>query len=207
MERRNAIRGIGVTIGSAVMSPTLVGLLQSCQSEKVGDWKPGFLTSEQGWFVERLTDIILPSNSQLPGARELNLHIFIDKYYESTLKQGEKIELKEDLNLSTKDLFNFADEKNPANVTDDHVKNWLSNRLSGTPADHLDDVKPLRNQQTDSEKIYRFIDSLRRLLIWSYTNTELVGEKLMAYNPKPGKQIGCMDLQQATKGKAWSLKY
>ena len=34
---------------------------------------------------------------------------------------------------------------------------------------------------------------------------EYIGEKVLAYDPVPGQQKGCVDLIEATGGKSWSI--
>ena len=41
--------------------------------------------------------------------------------------------------------------------------------------------------------------------IWAYKKSELIGENILAYDPVPGIQKGCISLDEATDGKAWSL--
>ena len=47
--------------------------------------------------------------------------------------------------------------------------------------------------------------NLRNSSVWAYKTSELIGETVLAYAPIPGKQQGCISLDEATGGKAWSL--
>ena len=51
---------------------------------------------------------------------------------------------------------------------------------------------------------YNFLNTIRRLTITSFKWSETIGEKVLAYNPIPGRQVGCVDLNEATGGRAWS---
>ena len=42
-------------------------------------------------------------------------------------------------------------------------------------------------------------------MIRAYRGSELVGEQYLAYDPIPGRQVGCIDLEEATGGRIWSL--
>jgi len=46
---------------------------------------------------------------------------------------------------------------------------------------------------------------LRDNTVWAYKTTEEIGENVLAYDPIPGVQLGCVSLKEATGGKAWSL--
>ena len=39
----------------------------------------------------------------------------------------------------------------------------------------------------------------------AFKTNEFIGEEVLAYAPIPGEQKGCVDLMEATGGKAWSL--
>ena len=47
--------------------------------------------------------------------------------------------------------------------------------------------------------------SLRNMTVWAYKTTEEIGENVLAYDPIPGVQKGCVSLEEATGGKSWSL--
>ena len=49
------------------------------------------------------------------------------------------------------------------------------------------------------------INSLRRLAVFSFKNSEVIGETVLAYAPVPGEQKGCISVEEATGGRAWSL--
>jgi len=50
-----------------------------------------------------------------------------------------------------------------------------------------------------------FANQLRSMTINAFKTNEYIGENVMAYAPIPGEQKGCVDLMEATGGKAWSL--
>ena len=52
---------------------------------------------------------------------------------------------------------------------------------------------------------YNFLNSLRSRGVSAFKMSEYIGEKVLAYSPIPGQQIGCVDLAEATGGKAWSI--
>ena len=50
------------------------------------------------------------------------------------------------------------------------------------------------------------IQELRTLTVNAFKFSEYVGENVLAYSPIPGEQRGCVDLNETTGGKVWSLK-
>lgn len=52
---------------------------------------------------------------------------------------------------------------------------------------------------------FSVLKSLRTRAIEAFKVNQLIGEKFLAYDPIPGAQAGCVDLDELTQGKAWSL--
>ena len=57
MERRKALKSIGLSFGSMTLTPTLVSVFQSCQSDP--DWTPRFFSSDQLEIVSKFLEIII----------------------------------------------------------------------------------------------------------------------------------------------------
>ena len=49
------------------------------------------------------------------------------------------------------------------------------------------------------------LSQIRGMSIWAWKNSEEIGENVLVYDPIPGQQIGCGDLQELTGGKDYSL--
>ena len=84
MERRNALKNIGLAFGYTVATPTLIGLVQSCQNEKSINWTPNFFNKDQAIVLTQLVDIILPK-TDTPSATEVKVDIFIDRYSDEVM--------------------------------------------------------------------------------------------------------------------------
>jgi hypothetical protein len=52
MERRKALKNIGISLSSMTLTPSLVTVFQSCQSET--DWTPRFFSLDQNKIVSKL---------------------------------------------------------------------------------------------------------------------------------------------------------
>ena len=62
-----------------------------------------------------------------------------------------------------------------------------------------------KSKISDEVAIFALLTNLKSLMIRAYRGSELVGEQFLAYDPIPGRHIGCIDLNEATGGKSWSL--
>ena len=78
MNRRKALKNIGISFGSITFSTSILSILQSCQANEL-DWSPDFFTTKQISFIDRMFEIIIPE-TDTPGAISLNLSKFVDAY-------------------------------------------------------------------------------------------------------------------------------
>ena len=63
MERRSALKNMGLAFGYAVATPTLLSLLQSCKDKPAfAEWTPSFLSKEHGYALAQTLDVILPKS-------------------------------------------------------------------------------------------------------------------------------------------------
>lgn len=93
MERRSALKNMGLAFSYAVATPSLLGVLESCKKQNTLNWTPSFLTQDEAYVVQILVDIILPK-TDTPSASEMNVHIFIDEFASKAMRsQEETIEL------------------------------------------------------------------------------------------------------------------
>ena len=205
---------MGLSVGAMVASPSILSLLQSCQAAEE-PWIPDFYTQDEGLFVKKVMEVLLPSAGNLPGAVELNLHVFIDKYQKEVLLVDEKGPHRKSLELAMKDMFSKSGLESLSDADDADYEALLKAHLSGSYAeqesmtdeidDHLDNNNDDPTGLPENLRIYKFLNDLRSLSIWSYQLNEQVGKNILAYKPIPAEQKGCVDLQEATGGRAWSL--
>ena len=52
--------------------------------------------------------------------------------------------------------------------------------------------------------VFETLKGLRGRAVWAYKTSEKIGEDVLAYDPVPAEQKGCIPLSE-TNGKAWSL--
>ena len=189
MDRRNALKNIGKGLGTITITPSILNLFQSCQNSTT--LNSVFFNKEQFLVVSKLMEIIIPE-TETPGAISLKLPEFIDAYIYNVIDEdnisSNKI-LKEGLNKFI-DLVRSETTKQETNEIS--IKEWE------------DQLRKVLVSESKNDKITIAIQDLRKLTVGAYKINEFVGENLMAYNPVPGKQIGCVDLNETTKGVVWS---
>lgn len=215
MKRREVIKKIGFSFGAATLTPSLLSILNGCNFEEEG-WQPKFLSLREYDMTEKITDIFIPA-TEIPGAKELNLARFIDAHYQLMLGSKEQKQIK----FLMKQFSDMLLERTSKNKLDRLATSEYENELSRLlKADKKERQKWQKSYSNYIKKLnkgeaakplskdinsYIFLDDLRQLSIWGYRNSEYIGEKVLAYDPVPGQQKGCVDLIEATGGKSWSI--
>jgi len=197
MDRRKALKGLGLSLGFVVATPTVLSILQSCKTDKkeVTGWIPEFLSEDEGIVVKNLVDLILPKTVDLPGASDVNVAQFIDLY-------TSKVSGKEEQEGYKKGLAAVI------NAFGKPVKDLTTEDYDGLLAKYLKATKEEQEafRKNDEEApVLETLIGLRGSAIWAYRTSEKVGEEVLAYDPVPGEQKGCISLEEATGGRAWSL--
>ena len=54
MDRREALKRTALLMGGAVSAPAILGILKGCTAKPSIDWKPVFLSSDQGILVTQV---------------------------------------------------------------------------------------------------------------------------------------------------------
>ena len=83
MNRRDLLKKVGLGVSTLAVTPLTVSLFQSCQSDL--DWNPIFFKEDEINFSTELSDLIIPSSKEIPGAKELDLIKFVDVYIAKVL--------------------------------------------------------------------------------------------------------------------------
>ena len=191
MDRRKALRSIGTGIGAIAVTPTVVSLFQSCQS--VATYTPVFISENDFKIVSNLMEIIIPK-TDIPGAIELKLPEFVDAYIDAVWDEKRKTDFKEAWTAFISSSNKAAGKENAGDLS---TADW--------DAQLAKYLKPGNDVPADETLASQFANQLRSITVNAFKTNEFIGEEVLAYAPIPGEQKGCVDLMEATGGKAWSL--
>ncbi|TYA74778.1 gluconate 2-dehydrogenase subunit 3 family protein [Seonamhaeicola marinus] len=208
MDRRTALKNLTADIGYTVATPTILSILSSCKNDEQ-TWTPLFLSEDEKYMVTHLSDIILPK-TELPGAIDVNIPQFIDLMYNDVetdenkkiFKKGAQLfaeKSQKSLNKSISDI-----SKEDFNVLLDAYFNVSVEESKKIVNQLKKNVKNIPEAKLDTYHIYKFLYSIRQYTIFGYCTSEEVGENVLAYDPVPGAQLGCISTDE-TNGRAWSL--
>ena len=191
MDRRKALKNIGNGIGAIAVTPAIVSLFQSCQTSVT--YNPLFIPKDDFKIVSNLMEMIIPK-TDIPGAIELKLPEFVDAYIDAVWDEKRKTDFTE-----TWETFISASSKaaGKENANDLSTADWDTQLAKY--------LKPGNDVPADEILASQFVNKLRSLTVNAFKTNEFIGEEVLAYAPIPGEQKGCVDLMEATGGKAWSL--
>lgn len=214
MNRRKALKNIGMGFGAITATPSVVGLFQSCQTAGP-NWTPLHFTKDQFGVVSKLMDIIIPT-TDIPGAIELKLPEFLDGYVDAIINTKGQESLILGLNQYIAITLEEKGDDDASDLTSEELEAQLSKYLKGDEAQQKNWIKAASAYKATGNKdsdistpkealAYGFAVQLRTMTVSAFKTNEYIGENVLAYVPIPGQQKGCVDLIEATGGKAYSL--
>lgn len=196
MNRRDVLKGLGLSMGYMVVTPSVLSILQSCRNEtQTLNWKPNFFTIDEGIVIKNLVDLIIPKTDDSPGAVDVNVHKFIDVYLMEVAKEDQQNEYKKGIESILKSIGKPI-ENISINDYDALLRKFLK---AETKIIEQFKKNELENLTLETLK------GLRRITVWGYKTSEQIGENVLAYDPVPGVYKGCISLGETTSGKAWAL--
>ena len=191
MDRRKAIKNIGTGIGAMTLTPSIAAIFHSCQSST--GYTPAFISKQDFNSISQIMELIIPT-TDTPGAIELKLPEFLDAYIDAVWSQEMKESFSTEWGAFKKDALKTFNKDNINQLIKDDLDTLLSKYL-----------KQIKNASEEDQNALKFTKTLRDLTINAYKVNEYVAKNLLAYAPIPGAYNGCVDLEEATGGKAWAL--
>tara|TARA_B100001057_G_scaffold404461_1_gene417059 strand:+ start:12961 stop:13563 length:603 start_codon:yes stop_codon:yes gene_type:complete len=200
MERRKVLKKIGYGSVAIVASPQILNILHGCQSS-LDEYSPIFFTKTQFQIIRKIMELIIPK-TDIPGSTELRLPEFIDNYIDVVMNQNDKEKISNGLKSFIK-LILIETKKNHSNkVSASDLNIQLEKYLKAS--DKQIEIWETNSKSPESE-VYNYLIQIRSLTLNAFRLNEYIGEKVLAYDPIPGKREVCLDLMKTTGGKRWSL--
>ncbi|WP_136467807.1 gluconate 2-dehydrogenase subunit 3 family protein [Flagellimonas onchidii] len=217
MERRSALKNMGMVFGYAVATPTLLGIIQSCEKKPdYANWTPSFFTKDQGYAMAQTIDVILPK-TDTPSATEMNVHVFIDEFSKNVLPKEHQDFMMLKMDKFFEAILKSSGKESLQDVKAEDIEPVLAKYLrKRSPEEEEAHFEVINNymraieeggEATIDDEVakYSFANDLRNISTWGYKSSEYIGEEVLAYLPIPGEYVACGDLNELTQGKAWSL--
>lgn len=215
MKRRDALKNTGLFVGLGLASGAITSaMFQSCnEAQNIGPevWKPQFIPTELVDMVAEITETILP-RTETPGAKDVNVHQFLDAAWNLFYKTEEKAHIKKGLmafdgecmSATGKSFMDLSGEERLAHLQSIEAEAKTKSGdgfWGGIPEDEDNAEKePIRQEPAVTPvRLKPFWTYVKGNTLYAYFNSEEVGENVLTYDPVPGEPIGCMDMDPGMK--------
>lgn len=213
MNRRQVLKNLGYGAGALVVTPTIMSLLQSCENEPV--FTPVFIGMGEGHALRRMVDLIIPSDEKVPGAVDVGVHTFIDKYWAEVSDEKGQAQTKMAWALfgeKFQSLFNKPLAEGKPEEFDQLLATYLKTTKEERKAygEKMGDFyqafekDPTAKPDMDAA-LHSFLTGVRGMTTWAWKTSEEIGKNVLWYDPIPAQQIGCIPVSDANGGKVMSL--
>ena len=191
MDRREAIKRVGVLMGGVLSASTVAGVLGGCRAEPsaVG-YVPQTLSAPQDELVTVLAELIIPE-TDTPGAEAARVNAFIDKMLGEWFKDDER----------TRFLDGLTDVEARAQASYSKAFQALNLDEQTALLTALEDEAIAA--RSDSQAAGRpFFSMLKELTLVGYYTSEVGATQELRYERAPGRYDGCVPY--ADLGRAWA---
>lgn len=195
MDRRALLKTMSITLGYAVVSPTLLQILSSCEKKHNLNWKPKLLSQSEAFVVEQLSNLIIPSSNTV-GAIDVNVPKFIDLILIDLIPKNEKKAILKGAKVfqsKFKELF----KKDVLKGTNEEFSLILSTYFNIDPQKQeriFELIKKSENEVINKELyfLYKYLIFIRTNTLYGYYTSKEVGTEILNYNPIPGHYNACV---------------
>ena len=170
MNRRDLLKKGVYGLAGVTLSSALISSLQSCTS--IEKYSPLYFSKTEFSLLSNIVDFLIPK-TETPGALDMKVPQFIDIIISETYNNESKNNLSNKLKLLIED-FKTKD----IDLLD----------FNSLKSKFVSDF----NNKTHHE-IY---DQIRDLTVWGFKTSKEIAFNVLNYNPVPGYQIGCMDINK-----------
>ena len=170
MNRRDLLKKGVYGLAGVSLSSTLISTLQSCSS--IEKYSPHYFSKTEFSLLSNIVDFLIPK-TETPGALEMKVPQFIDIIISETYNNESKNNFSNKLKLLIKDF-----KSNNIDLSDyNSMKSKFVNDF---------------NNKTHQE-IY---NQIRDLTVWGFKTSKEIALNVLNYNPIPGYQLGCVDIDK-----------
>ena len=193
MDRREALKRTAWLMGGVVSAPAIMGVLKGCAAKPTIDWKPVFLSEDQGILVTEVAEIIIPK-TDTPGAKDTGVPGFIDLMLKDVYS-------KEDQDRYLEGLKAFDEAAN---------KEYGDAFIDLNNEQRTAFVKKVHDEAVQAEKTSTpapkrpFILMTKELTMLGFFTSEAGATQVLQYIAVPGSYKGCIPLSEAGNGKTWA---
>ena len=170
MNRRDLLKKGVYGLAGVTLSSTLISTLQSCSS--IEKYSPHYFSKTEFSLLSNIVDFLIPK-TETPGALEMKVPQFID--------------------IIISETYNEESKNNFSNKLKVLIEDFKSNNID------LSDYKSMKSKFVNdfNNKTHQEIyNQIRDLTVWGFKTSKEIALNVLNYNPIPGYQLGCVDIDK-----------
>jgi len=170
MNRRDLLKKGVYGLAGVSLSSTLISTLQSCTS--IEKYSPHYFSKTEFSLLSNIVDFLIPK-TETPGALEMKVPQFID--------------------IIISETYNNESKNNFSNKLKSLIEDFKSNNID------LSDYNSMKSKFVNdfNNKTHQEIyNQIRDLTVWGFKTSKEIALNVLNYNPIPGYQLGCIDIDK-----------
>ena len=217
MNRRELVRRAALSMGGAISTPTILGILQGCAKEPEPDWKPSVLTRKELAVVSQVADIMLP-RTDTPGALDVGVPAFIDTVLKDVYSREARNHYMQglhDFDTGAQEMHGTPFASLEPTVQRTLVQRFHAAAIADERATNARKWKQLVEEARNAAIIEQrtvppapprrsFILGTKELALLRFFTSEPGATQVLQYVAIPGSYHGCLPVRQAGNGKRWA---
>lgn len=208
MERREAVKYIGVLLGGALVGAD--AFLTGCKSNtgKITEYTP-----EQIAYLDEIAETIIPTTST-PGAKAAKVGQFMTVMVNDCYEEGDQKVFREGMEKLNKESEKKYDReflkltpnerKDFLIALDKEAKAYQEKIKTFDAEENKKDVEARNNGKQYNRKYMspHYFTMMKQLTLLGYFTSEIGSKQALRYNPVPGRYEGCTPYKKGDK--AWA---
>ena len=170
MNRRDLLKKGVYGLAGVTLSSVLISSLQSCTS--IEKYSPLYFSKTEFSLLSNIVDFLIPK-TETPGGLEMKVPQFID--------------------IIISETYNKESKNNFSNKLKVLIEDFKSNNID------LSDYKSMKSKFVNdfNNKTHQEIyNQIRDLTVWGFKTSKEIALNVLNYNPIPGYQLGCVDIDK-----------
>ena len=170
MNRRDLLKNGVYGLAGVTLSSTLISTLQSCSS--IEKYIPLYFSKTEFSLLSNIVDFLIPK-TETPGAVDMKVPQFIDIIISESYNNENKNDFSNKLKLLIEDFKSNNIDLSDYNSMKSKFVNDFNNKIH--------------------QEIY---NQIRDLTVWGFKTSKEIALNVLNYNPIPGYQLGCVDIDK-----------
>jgi hypothetical protein len=170
MNRRDLLKKGVYGLAGVTLSSAFISSLQSCTS--IEKYSPLYFSKTEFSLLSNIVDFLIPK-TETPGGLEMKVPQFID--------------------IIISETYNEESKNNFSNKLKVLIEDFKSNNID------LSDYKSMKSKFVNdfNNKTHQEIyNQIRDLTVWGFKTSKEIALNVLNYNPIPGYQLGCVDIDK-----------